>query len=65
MKISDKINRLLEEDDRINEKGMSPKQLKENSPIKPKHPKTWYSYEYFPPKTTAGKLNSLSLIRHM
>lgn len=38
MKISDKINQLMELD--VND---------------PKTPKAWYSYEYFPPKTAAGK----------
>jgi len=53
MKIIDKINRVLEEDERFN---MSPKKQSEDqlSPKQRKIPKTWYSYEYFPPKTTAG-----------
>lgn len=46
MKISDKINQLMELD--VND---------------PKTPKAWYSYEYFPPKTAAGKsFESISFI---
>jgi len=52
MKIIDKINRCLEEDERFCN---SPKKALEDSPKSKKYPKTWYSYEYFPPKTTAGK----------
>ena len=56
MKILDKINKLLE-DDKLNANN-SPKSIFEGSPHTKGEisvPKTWYSYEYFPPKTVAGK----------
>lgn len=49
MKLIDKINKVLEED---KNKSDSAKKLKEEEGVE----KTWYSYEYFPPKTAAGKL---------
>lgn len=56
MKISDKIGRL-------NEKSNSPT----NSPSKNSdgQPKTFYSFEYFPPKTQAGVENLLERIERM
>jgi len=56
MKIIDKINGLLD-----NEKEVKELQLEKN----PDHvwkPKTWYSYEYFPPKTVAGKSYNSNLV---
>jgi len=48
MRIIDKINALLEEDkERLEVATQQGKSLT---------PKTWYSYEYFPPRTPAGKL---------
>ena len=48
MKLIDKINKVLEED---KNKSDSAKKLKEEEGRE----KVWYSYEYFPPKTAAGK----------
>ena len=49
MKIIDKINGLLENEREQKE------HLLEKNPDHIFNPKTWYSYEYFPPKTVAGK----------
>ncbi len=47
MTILDIINEMLKEDS----PGTSPAKLSEAQ----QKPKTWYSFEYFPPKTVAGK----------
>lgn len=44
VKIIDKINALLAAEKEAIENGTAPDKKE-----------TWYSYEYFPPKTTAGK----------
>ena len=54
MKINDKLDRILNECD-------SPT----GSPGKPKPQKTYYSFEYFPPKTQAGVENLLDRIERM
>jgi len=67
MKLDEKIARLLEEDDKIN--SGSPKKPGETSSEEkekePKVPTTWYSYEYFPPKTAAGEENLVDRIARM
>ena len=55
MKISDKINRIKE---RVDSPTASPGGT-------PKKPKTYYSFEYFPPKTQAGVENLLDRIERM
>lgn len=49
MKIIDKINSLLDNEKELKEAAL------EKDPNHQWKPKTWYSYEYFPPKTVAGK----------
>lgn len=53
MTILDKINELLSNDDTQN----SP--FKKGEGSDEEKLKTWYSFEFFPPKTTAGKFPSL------
>ena len=51
MKLTDKIELLRKEDDEHKEMAL------EKNPEYVHKPRTFYSYEYFPPKTAAGKLN--------
>jgi hypothetical protein len=59
MKIIDKINRLLEEDKEVAESALA------KDPTYKHVPKTWYSYEYFPPKTVSGKYLSASNMAYL
>jgi hypothetical protein len=53
MKIIDKINKLLQDEEEFLARN---KQILPNSPEhRAKFPQAYYSFEYFPPKTLAGK----------
>jgi len=62
MKLIDKINSLLEEDAQSGSPNGSPGKFQEDSPKSKQAKKIWYSYEYFPPKTPAGKCTLTNLI---
>ena len=53
MKISDKINKLIEDEDKF--LAANPHIEKGSEEHRNKFPEAYYSFEYFPPKTTAGK----------
>ena len=59
MKIIDRINLALEEEKREKQAAL------DKDPDHEWVDRTWYSYEYFPPKTTAGEENLVDRIARM